>query len=263
MSIRIYQAFYRDDQKPHLDAEFFPYDNRSNPVDNLYERYIYQQTEKLSLADGIDCWGTFSWQWRKKLSGPSAQDIINFISSNPDSDVYIFNGYLQEENLAYNVWEQGQWCHPHILYLGRKILEAMGEDPNVVELPMTRETFLVANYFAGNADFWRRLLSFLDRMVVAMTNLNPADSDLLMSSAGYTPNPKLNHTGFICERMISTFLILEKNLKICAWPGGGFLSDLKLMAVRQQSKQIMQSWDQMRQINSEKIATSWIEKQFS
>ena len=261
MSTRIYQAFYRDDQLPLLDSEFTPYDNRANPVANLYEHYIYHQTAKLSKHDGIKMWGTVSWQWKNKLHGVSAQQLIDKINGDSNADVFIFNPFMHDEAVSFNVWEQGQWCHPYILHLGRKLLELMGEDPSLVEKPMTRETYLAANYFVGNEKFWDGLLDFLDRFVEAIPQLNDADAALLRSSAGYGPNGALDHSGFICERLISTYLISRNDLRINSWaPSGDYLSDLKLKAVTTSSRELLREWDNARPAKGPKLATQWIEK---
>jgi hypothetical protein len=262
MSTRIYQAYYRDDQLAHLNPEFTPYDNRHNPVANLYERYIYQQTAAISRSDGIELWGTFSWQWKKKLPGPSAQDILNFIANNPGQDVYIFNVFPFNESISYNVWEQGQWCCPYMIHLGKKLLELMGEDPELVEKPMTRETYLTANYFVGTDAFWTGLLEFLDRFASAIPRLSAEDTQLLLSSAGYEPNPTLDHSGFICERLISTYFIKHPELRIKSWAGPEYLSDLKMAAVTSHNQNAILQWDSMRPATGPKIATSWIKKQF-
>jgi len=262
MSTRIYQAYYQEYQINHLDSEFTPYDNRSNPVSNLYERYIYQQTAIISKQDGIDLWGTFSWQWKKKLTGPSAADILNFIKDNPGYDVYIFNAYPQNEAISYNVWEQGEWCHPNIIHLAKRLLEKMGEDPSLVEKPMTRDTYLTANYFVGTSSFWHGLSEFLDRFALAIPKLNETDTKLLLSSASYGPNANLNYTGFICERLISTYLIMHTELRIKPWVSTGYLSDLKLEAVKTKNRDAILRWNTERHATVSKIATKWIENQF-
>ena len=57
MSNRIYQAYYKPEQKQWLDPEFYHYDNTSNPVNNLYEHYLYHRIREISIQDGIEKWG--------------------------------------------------------------------------------------------------------------------------------------------------------------------------------------------------------------
>ena len=266
MSIKIYQAFYRDDQLSELDLEFTPYDNRANPIEHIYEHYLYHQTRKLSLADNIERWGTFSWQWKRKLPGPTAADIINYVNSHPEADVVIFNAWPENESFSYNVWEQGEWCHPGILELGYAVMGAMGEDPLLIEAPMTHTNYVLANYFVGNQKFWDGLLDFLDRYVNCIKWLGPEHQKLISSSAGYPYTHKLDFTGFICERLISTYLVKEQdNLTIVPWgtPHDAF-SNAKLIAVEEQSKELMHEWNNHRVTpgGATKIATPWIENAF-
>jgi hypothetical protein len=259
MSTRIYQAYYRDDQVANLDPEFTPYDNRVNPVANIYEHYIYHQTRNISQQDGVTLWGTFSWQWKNKLHGPTAQDVLDFIEHDPGYDVYIFNAYAEDEAVSFNVWEQGQWCHPYILHLGRRLLDLMGEDPKLVEQPMTKDSYLAANYFVGTAEFWDGLLEFLDRFVAAIPMLNEADTELLKTSAGYGPNGALDHTGFICERLISTYIV-RSQCRVKSWGGSSELSAFKAAAVNANDKASLHKWNQIRPAKGPKLATQWIEK---
>jgi len=266
MSIKIYQAYYQEEQLPNLDPEFTPYDNTANPVKNLYELYIYKQVRELAIQAGDEMWGVFSWQWKNKLQGPTAPDILNYVqrSHKSGADVVIFNAYPWDEPETYNVWEQGEWCHPGIAQLGARILDAMGEDFTLIMQPMDYTTYLAANYFAGNKKFWDGLIEFLDRYVQAIDQLDEEDKKLLYSSAGYAPNPALDYTGFICERLISTYLIKEEeNLAIANWRSLNIpFSDTKHDAVQSMDKDKMIKWNNARHASGAKIATEWIEQIF-
>jgi hypothetical protein len=266
MSIKIYQAYYQEDQLPNLDPEFTPFDNTVNPVNNLYELYIYKQVRELAEKAGDEMWGVFSWQWKNKLQGPTAKQILDHVQKSKDAgaDVVIFNAYPWDEPEAYNVWEQGEWCHPGIAMLGARILDTMGEDYNLVMQPMDYTTYLAANYFVGNKVFWDGLLAFLDKFVAALDELDDEDKELLHSSAGYGPNPKLDYTGFICERLISTYLVKEEaNLAISAWRDQVIpFSDTKHDAVQSMDKEKMLQWNINRRAKGAKIAQEWINQVF-
>jgi hypothetical protein len=213
MQAKIFQAYYRDDQLPRLDPEFTPFDNRANPVSNLYEYYIYGQLHNIAMQDKLDLWGHFSWQWKTKLGGGgvSARNILDAIAADPGHDVYHFTPWPQQDANCWNVWEHGDWCHPHMLELAEQILPRMDVDPKVVLQPMATKHYIVANYMVGNARFWTGLLRFLGSFVNAINRLEPEHQRLLDSSAGYEPNPKLDYRGFFCERLISTYLYLGEN----------------------------------------------------
>ena len=78
------------------------------------------------------------------------------------------------------------------------------------------------------------------------------------------PNPKLDYTGFICERLISTYLVkMLDQLLIGAYVYGEHkLRDIKHAAVVNHDKELMLAWDEKRPATGPKIAREWIEKHF-
>ena len=234
-------------------------------MDNLYELYLYRQINKLARQDNIDVWGMLSWQWKRKLTGVPAQEILDCIEQNAGADVYIFNPYLWDEAVSFNVWEQGEWSHPGIVPMAQEILEAMGESPALVMQPMDRGLYLAANYFAGTGEFWDGMLTWLTKFETALEQVTDVTKQQMMSSAGYEPNNRLNYTGFLCERMISTYFVRnQKDLAICARaPSVGHLSDLKAMAVDNNDLELLKQWNTYRTPKGVNLATQWIEKLYS
>mgnify|MGYP003336337217 CR=1 FL=1 len=212
--MKIFQAYYKDEQAAHLDQEFTPYDNTANPVVNFHEYYIYKKIYEQAQLTNEDYWGHFSWQWKRKLESVPAQQILDIIVATPGADVYTFHPYPWECATAWNVWEQGQWCHPNIIKLAERILQDMNIDPVVLQTPMGSRDYLCVNYFVGNKKFWDELLAFLDQFVTACENLPEPYMTMLNESATYGDNMNLNYRGFLCERMISTFFVLNKQLLI-------------------------------------------------
>jgi hypothetical protein len=208
--MKIFQAYYKEEQRSQLDQEFTPYDNTANPVVNLHEYYIYTKIYQEAMMTNEDLWGHFSWQWKRKLENVPAAQILEIINTNPGADVYTFHPFPWEAAIAWNVWEQGQWCHPHIIELAEKIFEGMGLDPKVIMSPMGSRDYLCVNYFVGNKNFWDGLLAWLHRFVDVCGRLSDDQVDLLNSKAGYEANPNLDYRGFICERLISSFLVYEQ-----------------------------------------------------
>lgn len=274
MSARIYQSYYKQEQKEHLDPEFYHYDNTSNPVNNLYEHYLYHRIREISIEDGIDRWGMFSWQWRKKIAYPIEVGLVMDCLEKTDYDVCLFNAYPDDEIITYNVWEQGAWSHPYIVYLGKQLLTIMGEDPKLVKMPMDKSVYLAANYFIGTTRFWNGLLEFLDRFVEAIPKLNKVDTQMLHSSANYGPNPNLDYTGFLCERMISTYIVRNQlsggredgyQMTVASWtPGTHPLSEMKHEGVQTVDRALMVQWDDERTpfVRGPKLGTEWINEVF-
>lgn len=207
--MKIFQVYYKEEQRAHLDSEFTPYDNTANPVVNLHEYYIYTKIFEEAMKTKEDLWGHFSWQWKRKLEGVSAATITKLIEDNPGYDVYTFHPFPHETVDHWNVWEQGQWCHPEILRITEQIFKAMDIDTRRLQAPMGTKHYLCANYFVGNSKFWAGLMSLLHDFVDVCGRLPEEYIELLNSPAGYEANPTLDYRGFICERLISTFIQLN------------------------------------------------------
>jgi hypothetical protein len=212
--MKIFQAYYKDEQKVHLDAEFVPYNNTENPVINLHEYHIYTKIYQEAQKTDEDLWGHFSWKWRSRIPEVNAQQVIDIINLDKSYDVYTFVPYPQEAIRHWNVWEHGQWCHPLILELAEQIFVDMGIDPVALQRPMGTFHYLVANYFVGNKKFWDGLMAFLNRFVESLDRFEGKMLEKLDSCANYRTNMSLNYRGFICERMISTYLMLNTQLRI-------------------------------------------------
>lgn len=268
--MKIFQAYYKEEQRTHLDSEFTPFDNTANPVVNFHEYYIYKRIYEQAVQDQEDLWGHFSWQWKRKLNDVPPQQILDIINVNPGADVYTFLPFPWECATAWNVWEQGQWCHPHILTLAEEILTRMNIDPVVLQTPMGSRDYLCVNYFVGNKQFWDRLLAFLDLFVETTEKLDQPYLELLNQSANYGDNLSLNYRGFICERMISTFFVLNKDLIVRPFIEiyKGRLGEdliklvaLKDKAVDQKDKQLLYTYLDTRSqgINGHNWGQDWIE----
>lgn len=212
--MKIFQAYYKEEQKTLLDLEFTPYDNTANPVVNLHEYHIYNKIYEEAQNTNEDLWGHFSWKWRTRIEGVSAQQIIDIINLDKSYDVYTFNPYPQQMIKYWNIWEQGQLCHPLILELTEKIFNDMGIDPLILQKPMGIEHYLCCNYFIGNKKFWDGLLLFLAKFVDVIDKFEGVWLEKLNTNADYRLNPDLNYRGFICERLIGTYLLMNPQIKV-------------------------------------------------
>ena len=212
--MKIFQAYYKEEQKSHLDSEFTPFDNTANPVVNLHEHYIYTRIYEEAQKTDEDLWGHFSWKWRSRIAGVNAQNIVDIINLDKSYDVYTFNPYPQEMIKYWNVWEHGEHCHPMILELAEKIFEDMGLDPLLLQQPEGMDHYLVGNYFVGNKKFWDGLLAFLEQFVDVMDKFEGEWLEKLNTCADYRTNISLNYRGFLCERMIGIYMRINDQLRI-------------------------------------------------
>jgi len=215
MQIKIYQAYYKPEQQSELDTLFTPYDNSAGGNPSISEYLIYKGIYAKAMEEKCDLWGHFSWQWKTKLEGPKAEDIFAWINNKPGYDVYTFNAFPQEVANQWNVWEQGQWCHPHMMDLAQAILPKMGVSADIIKQSMGIKHYCMANYMVGNQKFWDGFLAFVDKFFEVCETLDEATTAKLNESAEYPYNTGLNYRGFFIERLVSTYLLLNNdNLRI-------------------------------------------------
>jgi hypothetical protein len=215
MKLKIYQPFFNEDQRSLVDPDFEAIDLRNQSPEEalLREHTIHLKCYEMALAENIDVWGMFSWKWRQKLEAYSGRspitgkEICEQIESNPGYDVYFFNAYSQGLNYAYNVWEQGQWNHKHIIEICEELFPLLGIDYQYLYMPMGLEVTCYANYYLGNRLFWDDWLDLIRKYREAIPKLSPRIQALHNGPADYEAFPDLWYFPFIHERLFSTLLL--------------------------------------------------------
>jgi hypothetical protein len=121
---KIFQIYYKPEQKAELDPDFIPYDNTENPKPELREWYVWdKEYEKLSKED-IEYWGFLSPKFKHKTN-LTGQLVHEFINANPNYDVYLFNPCIANEAIFPNSWEQGDIHHPNISLIANIFLNVI------------------------------------------------------------------------------------------------------------------------------------------
>lgn len=267
MKYKIYQSFYKQDQINYLDKEFEPFDNVSNSHPQYMEYPIFYKIRKLAKQDNLDVWGYVSWKWKNKLVGCDAKTLLDIIEENPNYDVYIFNPYPIHVVYAYNVWEQGYGCHPHILEICKHLFPLLNIDPKWVYQPMHPDTMYYALYCAGGTKFWDGFLDLMNTYIKNINKLPLRIRRLHDSSANYGPLPDLWYFPFIQERLLSTFITINK-LKVFPYHHRiedlGFISEkmnfLKISALKYKDKKLLKDWLDLRKQSNYFMQTNWLDK---
>lgn len=250
VNIKIYQAYFDKNQLPCLDPEFIPLDNTVNLQPELREYPIFLKCRERAIQDNADIWGYLSWKWKEKISGLTPQGVIDRIANNPGYDVYFFN--YTKTTFSYNVWEQGEKCHPELLKIMGEIFPLMGIDPEILYQPMTNQVSFFALYCAGNSRWWNGLIDFTTKFVNAIPLLSN-DCKLLYNSSARYRDLNLNYFPFIHERLLSTYLLLNQNsFKILPFhnevdtPVESMLENIKITAIEKNDQTIMDAWFRLR-----------------
>lgn len=217
-NVRIYQLYFRPEHRGFLNPLFTPYDNTANKAPNMREYPLLKECYKLAVADGLTHWGGVSWNYKFKFNDRVDADneiFLRHIAKNPGYDTYFFNPFTNHAAAVWNVWEQGQWCHPHIVTIMEHLLPLMGESVEILTMPQTNGSIFWGSMCIGNKQFWDRYIDFADRYVSSIDKLPPYVKHLHNSSAAYVDGG-INYFSFIQERLMSSWLATS-GLKIMPW----------------------------------------------
>ena len=127
MSTSIFQIYFKEELKEHLDPDFVPMDNTDNPNPELREWDKWNREHDNIKKQGLDYWGFVSWKFQEK-TGLSGRQVLDFIEANPGRDVYLFNPCILNEAVFANSWEQGDMYHPNISDSGEICVNSLKKD---------------------------------------------------------------------------------------------------------------------------------------
>lgn len=257
-AVQVFQVFYRKEQLAALDRAFLPFDN-CGVQDERLELAVFQRLADLAAVRGLQHWGVVSWRFHEKTSLTGRQ-LLAAVDAEPGVDLFYMNPFPENEALYQSGWVQGAVSHPGMLELAQEVLLAAGQDPAEVTRFAPSGEFSAANYFVGNAEFWRSYLHFVQAVLdAADRSLAPKWQKLLHSTEADARG--LHHGAtfvpFVVERLLPVFLrgpgrelqvrklllpVKEKALN----PHLRQLRSLKDMALSQQSPWLLRVWHQYR-----------------
>lgn len=206
-SVNICQIFYRDEQRPYLDAAFSPLDN-SGHDDETLEFGVFQRLYGGASFEGADYFGALSWRFTEK-TGLTGQDLIEAVRSNPRVDLFYMNPFPHNEAIHQSLWLQGETAHPGFLEVCTAFFEAAELEPTDIYRLIPSSGFSVCNYFVARPAFWKAYIPFVERCLEKAEAGMPVDLCKRMHSA--EGDWKGIHKGatyvpFIIERLLPAFL---------------------------------------------------------
>lgn len=200
--MNIYQIYYDDSQLVNLEPEFIPFNNEGKAYPFNYEYAVFFELFQKNDWQKSDHCGALSWKFRSK-TGLSGKELIQRINEAPEYDVYVINPF--PELLVYSsVWEQGDDFHPQLRNLSKLLLQEVGYDPAMLDLPTAPRNLCYCNYWVANKNFWDAYIAFLTPIwKYILENDNSLVRALRQNADPLIQAPYLP---FIFERLFSTFL---------------------------------------------------------
>lgn len=206
-SVKISQIFYKDEQKPLLDAGFTPLDN-SWHNDETLEFAVFQRLYGDGAFEGADYFGALSWRFTEK-TGLTGQALLEVVRSKPDVDLFYMNPFPHNEAIHQSLWLQGKTAHPGFLEVCTAFFEAAGLEPTDIYRLIPSSGFSVCNYFVARPAFWKSYIPFVERCLENAEAGMPPDLCKRMHSAEGDwrgIHKGATYVPFIIERLLPAFL---------------------------------------------------------
>lgn len=209
-AVRIFQIYYRPEQRRLLDPAFEPYNNEGERSP-LFEFEVFRKLAKSRLVEGASLWGALSWKFGEK-TGMRGEELRQVIAAHPGHDVYYCNPFPELEGLYHNLWLHGETAHPNFLLLCQEFFEAAGLEPRALTAFTPSKYFASANYFIASPKFWQSYLAYIERIVskaekglskTARSMILSAEADRIGVHGGASYLP------FMVERLFGLFLATE------------------------------------------------------
>lgn len=216
LDVRIYEVLYTSGQQIS-DGLYTPLNiDNNNPSWRELQAFIKTFRSDLFLGNGLT--GIFSPKFSLKTKVKLAS-YLEFVSDNPDYDVYIINPFPQIAYFSYNVWMQGESAHPGLTRIAQDLLDAVGIIWDLSETPrQNAKTLAYANFWVGNANFWNSFVGCVLNPIATFIEKNPYDKVVRQAFTQTLHTESAPFLPFIVERLFSTFLSFNQDISIASYP---------------------------------------------
>lgn len=213
--MKIFQAYGLESHKHWISKTAIPLSYRDLPPGTEYDLFKYISSNNLS----DDCWGLISWKFNLK-SPVRADTFHEFCKAEfaKGADCVFINPMIANEAIFANPWEQG-------VLSGHKGM-------NELYLDLVNKHFLTqlevigtnelafCNYFVANHSFWSRYFVFVDQILEYLEMQAKSDTKIGLiykGTAGYRKNLDMSMRSFVIERLFTSFVSQNNDLKVSGY----------------------------------------------
>jgi 2-polyprenyl-3-methyl-5-hydroxy-6-metoxy-1,4-benzoquinol methylase len=178
-------------------------DNSANLRPDWREYWPMRQYLQHTPLDADTFYGFLSPKFASK-TGLSGADVIRFIHSRPDADVFTFSPQADMGAFFLNVFLQGETFDPGLLGVCQELLGHVGQPVDLPSLVMDSRQVVFSNFIVARPAFWQQWLALCEK-IFQLTEAN--DSPLAAQINAPTTYPgQVPRKVFIIERMASLLL---------------------------------------------------------
>lgn len=211
MNLHIYQICYDEKSKPDENSGIEAFDCRDKPefLKREVAHLIRFYDEIVKHADNDCYFALFSPRFNEK-TGLTIKQVKDFVSNNPNQDIYLFNPFPMHVYLDTNVWENGEYRHKGLKKLTQQLFDMAGVDFSVYAMHRNSIANTVyCNYWVASKPFLDNFIEFVRWLDSTVEQMPDSKKEEYFSTAQY--NTEASFYPFIFERLISTFLLMNPN----------------------------------------------------
>lgn len=162
-SIKIYQIYYDEVSRNHLDPNFIQLDNSKNLHSDWYEFSAIRDFLQSNPLEVNTFYGFLSPNFQNK-TGYKSSYIYDFIDKfGARFDCALFS--IRWDQLAFfkNPFEQGECAHPGILKSAQKFLDSIQMNIDLTEFITYSQTSVFSNYIIAKPIYWTKWLELANK----------------------------------------------------------------------------------------------------
>ena len=206
MKINLFQNSYSANIPLIQGLENFIHDNKA-PLEREFPTYKFFYYEKIYLE--ADLTGILSPKFKEK-TGLNGDQFKKIIKDNPGYDCYFINPFESDLYLFFNIWTQAECCHPGIFEISKSLIKKVtGLD--ITQMPRaTHRDLAFCNFWVGSQAFWEKFIPFCEKISKEML----LERDIFFKTTTHYNKSNLPFYPFVIERLFSTFLSFNKDIKV-------------------------------------------------
>lgn len=214
-NIYIYQIWYNEYTKPNNELGINPFDCRKEPefLKRETAHLIKFYDEVVKYGADNDYYALLSPKFYEKIK-LTPKDIKYFIEKHSGYDIYLFNPYPTNIYTHTNVWEHGDDYHSGIKNITQELFKKAKLDFNInLHHQNNQDTAVYCNYWVAKKTFFDEYIAFIKNLDKVIENSDNEYKNKIFSPTWYFKEDNVCMYPFIFERLISTYLLINKHIR--------------------------------------------------
>lgn len=204
LNVKIFECIYSSAQQSKLNGATRLYLSNDHPERRELQAYV--EIYKQKLFYNADLTGVFSPKFEIKCMIPLSE-FVGFCEVLYLPKVCHINPFPYLSYWSFNVWEQGELAHPGLKNVAQFLLDSVGIDLNIFEVPrQDKNVQAYCNFWIGNQDFWNQYVGTVLVPISDFMDQNPLHPAVIAILRDTNHTDRATFLPFMIERLYSTWL---------------------------------------------------------